>query len=91
MGPYLEGLKKTSGQDPSDERRQPIMKHRVRINVADRNGHRERILQSGIVRIPRRLRKFLFGDFCEVFVLTPGKSVAGIEINETQKDGEDEE
>ena len=63
------------------------MKHSVRINIADRNGHKERILQSGIVHIPRHLLKFLFGDFCEVLVLTPGQTVEGIEIHEIRNGG----
>ena len=67
------------------------MKHRLRINVADRYGHKERIVQSGIVHIPRRVLRFLFGDFCEVLVLTPGQTVEGIEIHEIRNgDGHNE-
>ncbi len=62
------------------------MKHRIRINVADRQGNTEQILQSNKISIPKRLLKFLFGDFCEVLVLTPGQTVQGVEIFEI-KDG----
>ena len=63
------------------------MKHSVRINVADRNGHWERILQSSVLHIPKRLLRFLFGDFCEVVVLTPSQTVEGIEIHEIRSEG----
>ena len=63
------------------------MKHRVRINVADRKGHQEKVLQSGIVHIPKRLLRFLFGEFCEVLVLSPGQTVQGIEIHEIRNGG----
>ena len=33
-------------------------------------------------RLPKRLLKWLFGDFCEVLVLTPGKTVGEVEIHE---------
>ena len=58
------------------------MKHRIQINVADRRGCQRQILSSGVAHMPKRLLKFLFGDFCEVFVLTPGQTVEGIEIHE---------
>ena len=34
-----------------------------------------------------RLLKLLFGDFCEVFVLTPGETVSSVEIKELRKGG----
>lgn len=58
------------------------MKHCVRINVCDERGHRHPVLHSGTTRIPKRLLKWLFGDFCEVLVLTPGKTVGEVEILE---------
>ena len=54
---------------------QMTLKHRVRINVCDERGHRQPVLKSGTARLPKRLLKWLFGDFCQVLVLTPGKSV----------------
>ena len=56
--------------------------HKVRINVADRHGHKQNILQSGHISIPKKLLTFLFGEFCEILVLTPGETVRGIEIQE---------
>lgn len=58
------------------------LKHKVKINIADRNGHKQEVLQSEHRKIPKRLLTLLFGEFCEVLVLTPGESVQGIEIKE---------
>ena len=52
------------------------IKHRVRINVADRNGNQQNVLESRKLRVPQRILRLLFGDFCEVLVLTPGKQLA---------------
>ena len=64
-----------------------MKKHTVKINIADRRGEQRRVLTSAHVSLPRRLLRFLFGDFCQVLVLTPGETVEGIEINETRKEG----
>jgi len=58
------------------------LKHKVRINIADKNGNKQEVLQSEHRIIPKKLLTFLFGDFCEVLVLTPGETVQGIEIKE---------
>lgn len=64
-----------------------ISKHKVRINIADKNGNKQEVLQSEHRSIPKKLLTFLFGDFCEVLVLTPGETVQGIEIREMLGDG----
>lgn len=58
------------------------IKHRVRINVADRNGNQQNVLESRKLRMPQRILRLLFGDSCEVLVLIPGKSVQGVEIEQ---------
>lgn len=58
------------------------LKHKVRINIADKNGNKQEVLQSEHRSIPKKLFTFLFGDFCEVLVLTSGETVQGIEIKE---------
>lgn len=63
------------------------LKHKVQINVADKRGNKQEVLQSEHRSIPKRLLTFLFGEFCEILVLTPGKSVEGIEIKEMRGDG----
>lgn len=64
-----------------------MKKHTVKINIANRRGEKRNVLTSTRVSIPSRILRFLFGDFCQVLVLTPGETVEGIEINETRKDG----
>lgn len=68
-----------------------MKKHIVKINIANRHGEKHNILSTTKVSIPRRILRFLFGDFCQVLVLTPGETVEGIEINETRKDGDGDE
>ena len=58
------------------------LQHRVKINIADRSGQKEQVLESKKLSIPRRLINLIFGDFCEVLVLTPGSTVRDVEIHE---------
>jgi len=62
-------------------------RHRVRINVRDATGNSKPLLHSSTTRLPQRLIKWLFGDFCEVVVLTPGKTVGELEIQEIPQKG----
>ncbi len=62
-------------------------KHKVKIKIADRNGGTQDVLQSTRIRLPRRLLTWLFGDFCEILVLTPGETVDGVEIQQMRGDG----
>ena len=68
-----------------------MKRHIVRIDIASRRGDKQSVLTSTRVSLPRRLLRFLFGDFCQVLVLTPGETVEGIEINETRKSGDQDE
>lgn len=68
-----------------------VKKHIVKINIANHRGEKQNVLSTTRVSIPRRILRFLFGDFCQVLVLTPGETVEGIEINETRKDGDGDE
>lgn len=53
------------------------MRHRIKIKVEE-----QQVLASRSMTLPKRLLRFLFGDFCEILVLTPGKSVQNVEIQE---------
>ena len=64
-------------------------KHKIRINVADKSGNKQKVLQSEHRSIPKRLLTFLFGEFCEVLVLIPGETVQGFENQEMRGDGND--
>lgn len=57
------------------------MKHKVKIAVSN-GGKKTQVLTSGIIKLLMRLLRWLLGDFCEVLVLTPGKTVQGVEIQE---------
>ena len=58
------------------------MKHRVRISVCNGDGNAQHVVTSRKKKIPSLLARLLFGGFSEVVILTPGKSVQGIEICE---------
>lgn len=62
------------------------LKHRVRIQVQDDNGQKRTVLKAGTKRVPYRLFRWLFGDFAEILVLTPGRSVEEIEIYKLPKE-----
>lgn len=63
------------------------MKHKVCISVADRSGNKMELLKGRRIMLPKRLLKLVFGDFCEVFVLTPGQTVSSVEIKELRGGG----
>lgn len=58
------------------------LRHTVKVNVAGRKGNKQEVLKSTSIRLPKRLLKLLFGDFEEMLVIVPGKSVEGIVIQE---------
>ena len=63
------------------------MKHKVKIAVSN-GGTKTQVLAGGCVRLPKRLLHWLLGDFCEILVLTPGKTVQGVEIQEVTEGGD---
>ena len=60
------------------------LQHRVKINIADRSGKKEQVLESRKLSVPRRLLNLIFGELCEVLVLTPGSTVMDVEIHEVR-------
>lgn len=64
-----------------------MLKHRVSISVANQQGQREQVLKGGTLHFPQRLLRLLFGEFCDVLVLTPGQSVDTVEIHEIENGG----
>ena len=60
------------------------MRHKVKIAVSN-GGKKTQVLTSGSIRLPMRLLRWLLGDFCEILVLTPGKTVQGVEIQEVSE------
>lgn len=49
------------------------MKHKVTINVADADGHRTTVMKGAEKKLPTRLLRFLFGDFTQVYLLSPDR------------------
>lgn len=60
------------------------MKHIIKIKVAS-GGKEQQVLSSSSIRLPMRLLRWLLGDFCEILVLTPGKTVCSVEIQEVSE------
>lgn len=60
------------------------MIHKVQINVAEANGKNQKVLGSRFKRIPNRLLRLLFGDYSQVLILKPGKTIQAIEIKEIE-------
>ena len=61
-------------------------KHRISIHVVDTRGKRRPVLKSRAYRFPYRILRLLFGEFSEVLVLTPGKTVDVVEIHEIKEE-----
>ncbi len=63
------------------------LKHKITVNVANSNGSRATVLRSKEMRLPSRLAKLLFGDYTQVLLLAPGKTVESVDIRETGEGG----
>jgi len=61
------------------------LQHRVQINVAQGGEGPLDVLGSRRRKIPARLLRILFGQYSEVLVLTPGKTVRSVEIHEMKE------
>ncbi len=64
------------------------VKHRIVINVSDSGGRRKNVLKGADVKLPARLLKFLFGEFTQVYLLSPGQTVESVDIREVEEGGE---
>lgn len=58
------------------------------INVSDSGGRRKNVLKGADVKLPARLLKFLFGEFTQVYLLSPGQTVESVDIREVEEGGE---
>lgn len=63
------------------------LKHRVSINITGVGGQGKNIIAGAERRLPSRLLRFLFGDFTQVYLLSPGQSVESVEIHEIEEGG----
>ena len=62
------------------------MRHKVNIKVAKNEMESEMVLSSKSKRISSRIARFLFGDYSEVLILSPGKTVKAVEIHEINEE-----
>ncbi len=63
------------------------MKHKITINVTDPNGRKANVLRGADMTLPARLVRFLFGDFQQVYLLSPGQTVESVNISEVREGG----
>ena len=63
------------------------VKHRIVINISDSGGRRKNVLKGADVKLPARLLKFLFGEFTQVYLLSPGQTVESVDIREAEEGG----
>ena len=63
------------------------VKHRIVINVSDSGGRRKNVLKGADAKLPARLLKFLFGEFTQVYLLSPGQTVESVDIREVEEGG----
>lgn len=63
------------------------IKHKVIINVADDTGNNVEVLRGGQLTLPQKIIKFLFGDYRQVFLIDPGKSVQSVDVKEVKEGG----
>ena len=63
------------------------VKHKIVINASDSSGREENVLKGADVKLPARLLKFLFGEFTQVYLLSPGQTVESVDIREIEEGG----
>lgn len=61
--------------------------HRIRINVSDKAGNKEQVMDGVKLRVPAKILRLIFGELTDVMVIAPGKNVEGIEIHEIRRGG----
>ena len=63
------------------------IRHKVQIKLGNHSGDREEIISGTMMRLPQKLLQMIFGDFTDVLLITPGRTVDSIEIKEVGKGG----
>jgi hypothetical protein len=63
------------------------IRHKIVINVSDPQGKTANVLKGASVRLPERLVRFLFGDFTQVYLLSPGQTVESVDVHEVKEGG----
>lgn len=61
------------------------MKHKVVINVSSENKQNTPVLKAALLTLPRRIVQFLFGEYTQIYLISPGKTIESVDIKEVQK------
>ena len=64
------------------------LKHRIIINVTDADGGKTNVLKGAEMKLPAKLARFLFGEFTQVYLLSPGQTVDSVDIREVKEGGQ---
>lgn len=65
------------------------IKHKITINVSDPKGKSKTILKGANMKLPARIARLLFGDYQQIYLLSPNQTVEAVDIREIPKKGED--
>lgn len=60
-----------------------MIKHKVDIKVSGNS-----VLKAGDMTLPRRIIRWLFGDYQQIYLISPGKTIEQIEIKEVDDENE---
>lgn len=58
------------------------MKHKVVINVTDKRGNRRRVLKGAQMSLPKKIIRWLIGDYTQIYLLKPGQTIESVDIKE---------
>ena len=61
------------------------MKHKVVINVSSGNKQKAPVLKAALLTLPRGIVQFLFGEYTQIYLISPGKTIESVNIKEVQK------
>ena len=65
--------------------RSKSMKHKVIFNVTNDKDDKTKVLRGAQMWLPRRLIKWLFGEYTQVYLLDTGKIVESVDVKEIMK------
>lgn len=67
------------------------MKHQVVINVTDPSGQKRQLLKAAQLTLPKRIIRFLFGEYTQVYLLKTGQTIQSVDVKEVKKGGASDE
>ena len=57
------------------------IKHKITIHVSDPKGKSKTILKGANMKLPARIVRLLFGDYQQIYLLSPGQTVESVGIS----------